>query len=352
MAVVDEGDLYCFSTLIPCVNISRISDVDRPGIPEETECCHKYTNPYYALAIVNSQLMNWYYQTNLSDDLSVVPGHIQQLPIAEISPGLSESERAKKVEEAKELLNDYLEHGTCNPTEDIISNQLSERNEGVIHDFLVHLAEELSEANRKRLELNLDLLEYLGDFDTPQELTDIGVYHFPASAGETLLDETTKTREKLRVGRAVVRREDSGVDIYLTGRYKPNNGTTAETDRWGYTESEPIPAISIPDLSELEIALVEAFVPIAVDEGGGFAGFRETATKTKSLRDRLHELELPDIEEIRADFEDYLEDKQQADQLDSRINKLDSLTDEAVYHLYGLNEERIRIIEDSANIED
>lgn len=47
-----------------------------------------------------------------------------------------------------------------------------------------------------------------------------------------------------------------------------------------HTETEFLPALEISDLTETEADLIEAFVPVAVDEAGGFANFRETATKT------------------------------------------------------------------------
>ncbi|WP_323677368.1 TaqI-like C-terminal specificity domain-containing protein [Halorubellus sp. PRR65] len=84
MAVADTNDYYCFSTLIPCVNIQHVADVDRAGIPDVTPESELYDDIYYPLALVNSSLMEWFYGVNLSDNLSVVPGHINELPIAEI----------------------------------------------------------------------------------------------------------------------------------------------------------------------------------------------------------------------------------------------------------------------------
>jgi len=79
----------------------------------------------------------------------------------------------------------------------------------------------------------------------------------------------------------------------LSARYKPDDEDAYETDQWGYTETDLEPALQITDLTPTEADLIEAFVPVAVDEAGGFAGFRETATKTNSLVDRLRKLTLP-----------------------------------------------------------
>jgi len=89
------------------------------------------------------------------------------------------------------------------------------------------------------------------------------------------------------------RESQSTVEIRLTARYKPDDEDEHETDQWGYTETDPLPALRVTDLTKDEADLIEAFVPVAVDEAGGFAGFRETATKTNSLVDRLRKLTLP-----------------------------------------------------------
>jgi len=92
----------------------------------------------------------------------------------------------------------------------------------------------------------------------------------------------------LRVGTVRVDRDsETSVEIQLSARYKPDDEDAYETDQWGYTETDLEPALQITDLTPTEADLIEAFVPVAVDEAGGFAGFRETATKTNSLVDRL-----------------------------------------------------------------
>jgi type II restriction/modification system DNA methylase subunit YeeA len=120
-----------------------------------------------------------------------------------------------------------------------------------------------------------------------------------------------------------------------------------ETDQWGYIETEPLPALRITNLDKHEADLIEAFVPVAVDKAGGFANFRETATKTNSLVDRLRKLTLPRVDEVRDGLESYVETKERADELDEKIEKTDDLIDNIVYDLYGLTDEEIDIIEDA-----
>ncbi|MEM4782261.1 MAG: hypothetical protein QXG03_11980 [Halalkalicoccus sp.] len=90
-------------------------------------------------------------------------------------------------------------------------------------------------------------------------------------------------------------------------------------------------------------------MPVAVEEAGGFANVRETATKTISSLDRLKAIELPAIDEVADDLENYLRTKERAAELDEKIEKTDELIDEIVYELYGLTEEEIEIVEEAVN---
>nr|WP_248299362.1 restriction endonuclease [Halorhabdus amylolytica] len=103
----------------------------------------------------------------------------------------------------------------------------------------------------------------------------------------------------------------------------------------------------ISDLTEAEADLIEHFVPVAVEEAGGFADFRETATKTNSLVDRLPKLTLPAVAEVREGLESYVETKARAEELDAKIERTDELIDEIVYELYGLTDEEIEIVEEA-----
>jgi len=129
-----------------------------------------------------------------------------------------------------------------------------------------------------------------------------------------------------------------------TGEAREN---APETDQWGYTETEPLAALEITDLGEREADLIEHFMPVAVDEAGGFANFRETATKTNSLVDRLKAVELPDSDAVVDDLDNYLRTVARAEELDEKIAKTDDLIDEIVYELYGLTDEEIEIVEET-----
>jgi hypothetical protein len=93
--------------------------------------------------------------------------------------------------------------------------------------------------------------------------------------------------------------------------------------------------------------LIETFAPAPVDETGGFAGFRETATKTNSLVDRLRQLTPPAVEDVRDGLASYMETVERAEELEAKIERTDELIDDIVYELYGLTDEEIEIVEEA-----
>ena len=201
--------------------------------------------------------------------------------------------------------------------------------------------------------LNLSLLDHLGAYDDGPTLAEIGLTQPPRGSADSILQQTATEKPNLRVGDVdVVRESASTVEIRLRARYKPEasddlDESDFETDRWGYTETALEPALRITDLSATEADLIEAFVPVAVDEAGGFAGFRETATKTNSLVDRLRKLTLPRVADVEDGLQSYVQTKERAEELEAKIEKTDRLIDEIVYELYGLTEEEIEIVEEA-----
>ncbi|USZ69158.1 N-6 DNA methylase [Halorussus salilacus] len=348
MAVADKTGYYCFSTLIPCVNIQDVQDVNRPGIPEATPESSKYTNIYYPLTLVNSSLMQWFYKTNLSDNLSVVPNHINKLPIAEIEgPAKSHKKESENglTEKAIRAINGSQ---SIENVVDSASEILSEDRDTEVYRLLSNIGEEIMELNQSHLQLNLQLQDYLGNYSDGQTITEIGFTQPPAGSANSILNETTETRTKLQIERAKVEREGpTSVTVHLTARYKPDEEDGHDLDQYGYTETEFLPALRITDLTETEADLVEAFVPVAVEEAGGFADFRDNATKTNSLMDRLKKLTLPKVEDVESGLKSYIETKARAEELDAKIERTDDLIDQIVYELYGLTDEEIEIVENA-----
>ena len=80
---------------------------------------------------------------------------------------------------------------------------------------------------------------------------------------------------------------------------------------------------------------------------GGFADFREMATKTNSLVDRLRNLTLPRVADVGPGLEGYVETKERAGQAEPTIEWTDESIDEILYEVYGSTDEEIEIVEDA-----
>ncbi|SEH52571.1 N-6 DNA Methylase [Halopenitus malekzadehii] len=234
----------------------------------------------------------------------------------------------------------YLEYRTVHLSEFPVVSETGSELPSTVKDIIDLIAE--------RRPLNLNLLDYIRPYSEGPSLSNIGVYQPPEKVGESKLAKTKDDLTNLRVGQVVCERDGPGsVTVFATARYKPDDEDRHETDQWGYTETEPMPAMRLTDLSETEANLVEAFVPVAVEEAGGFAGFRETATKTNSLVDRLEAMTLPDPDETADDLERYRGAVERAEDLDEKIQRTDDLIDDIVYDLYELTDEEIEIVEEA-----
>ena len=320
----------------------------------------------YVLSILNSKLGEFYHKNTAKlkrDGYYEYYGNaLENFPVYDLSP--TETEPS----EVSEIRRRYRKHADDDGSDlEWLTEYKCElaENPTVVHDVLTSSSERMREYHEKRFDLNRNLLDYLGNYTAGGGLLDIGLYQ-PASTN--VLDDSVQERNNLRVGTVRVDRETPNtVLIKATARYKPDDedresrpkggsrtagtgearGEAYETDRWGYTETEYLPAFRITDLTEREADLIEHFVPVAVDEAGGFANFRETATKTNSLIDRLKAIELPDVDDVADDLENYLNTKERAEELDEKIERTDRLIDEIVYELYGLTDEEIEIVEEA-----
>ena len=212
---------------------------------------------------------------------------------------------------------------------------------------LVDLVSNRETYTANRGELTTELMMYLGRPDYQISLEEIGRYQ-PEAEPSSPLHSTTKNLRKLKIEQIAVDRETThSISVSATARYKPENDEQHDLDGHGYTETDYLPAFRITDLAETEADLIEHFVPVAVDEAGGFANFRENATKTNSLVDRLQAIELPDVDDVADDLANYLRTVERAEELDEKIAQTDALIDEIVYELYGLTDEEIGIVEEA-----
>jgi hypothetical protein len=327
---------------------------DDNGYYANNKCFIIPKSDFYLLTLLNSTLLFEVTKSRVSvlgDEeaggrLELRSTHLRSLPIYNIHINPNPKNK-KKVEKYCNRFIHQDDIGKIDVVEFLFDSEHA--NDETVRKLLENLGREISTLHRNRHSLNLSLLDHLGTYDEGPTLTEIGFAQPPAGITESILSETSEEKANLRIGRAAVEREGpKTVEIRLSARYKPED-EEYETDRWGYTETELLPALGITDLTEREADLVSVFVPYAVKEAGGFAGFRETATKTNSLVDRLERLTLPAPGDVESGLERYLETKERAEELDRKIEKTDELIDQIVYELYGLTEEEIEIVEEAVS---
>jgi type II restriction/modification system DNA methylase subunit YeeA/tRNA1(Val) A37 N6-methylase TrmN6 len=279
-----------------------------------------------ALAIINSKLMDWYYRQNY-EDRAVKQTHLKSLPIVS-SAVLSSPVRNYLDAEALEWIQDR----------DIDF-------EDSVEDALSELSSQMMSLGSERKQLNTHLPDYLGDYSFGVSLTELKGSQPAPGVADSIISCTSEDYENLRVGEGMIERENKKLVLKATARYKPEDENEYETDRWGYIETEPVPVIEFVGLSEREEALVEQFVPYAMDEADGFANFRESATKNNSLYDRITKLSLPKIADIDQGLNQYIDVWERARELESKLKTTDKTIDQIVYGIYDLTEEEIEIVE-------
>ncbi|KAB7516787.1 Eco57I restriction-modification methylase domain-containing protein [Halosegnis rubeus] len=344
MAVVDESGYYCFSTLIPCVNIREVSHIDRSGIPNETPESSEYDDPYFALAVVNSNLTAWYYHKTLSDELSVVPGHVSELPLPEVEFGTGRITEQELEQVHNQTISgkfqEIIDRVTPDGSNSVVSNETTYR-------VLSYSARKISKYQDAYVSLNLHLPDYLGSYNDGPTLADLSPMP-PSGLADSVLTKgmgDVEQYETVRATEATVERTGNRVTVSLVPYVKPieSERDEYETNTHDYATLDPVPAMEFHDVDDDLAALLEAFVPYAVEEEK--AGYRDGTTKTISLLDRLEDLTLPAIEDVRDGIERYEQATERAAELDEQIERTDDLIDELVYDLYGLTDEEIEIVE-------
>jgi len=125
-----------------------------------------------------------------------------------------------------------------------------EGKEATVYNLLCYLVNERIEAQNQYESLNLDLSDHLGNYSEGDALHQIQGYQPPSDVSNTLVSETSGSRDSLRVGRVSVDRDRSKLTIKASARYKPEDEDAYETDQWGYTETELMPALEFVGLDE------------------------------------------------------------------------------------------------------
>jgi hypothetical protein len=319
----------------------KVYDRDSVIYPEDLELSKQFSLKSI-LGIFSSKLMGFYYERYVSGDLNVFPQHIRDLPLPIID---------------FDARGNGLDNGTVEKYESFDSSDLEsitaqdipnlESNGAKLHDLTIHIVEDLLKMNQESRRLNTDLEDYLGRIHQDGEKLDqIGRFQPSSGIQDTPIQGTTKDYEKLQLQDANVSMVDnSSIKISVKVRYKPENLNEHDTDRNDYTYSDYITSIELFDLSPEEVKLLQAFVPVAVQQELG--GLRQSAGKTISPLDRVKNIILPDVDDTRDEIDQYMSAVEEEERLTRGIKIAGKFIDCISYTLFGLSEDQIDTVENA-----
>ncbi|MFO7992417.1 MAG: N-6 DNA methylase, partial [Thermoplasmata archaeon] len=300
-------------------------------------------SPHYVLSIINSSLL-FLYLRSISNYfrggyITCTKQYFSQLPIHQVEFTTSPKDNKEKIDKVIREIKESIKLDKKVDFSDIQTGKPV-----LSHNILSKLADKMIHLTADRDRINLNIQDYLGNYSDGKTL---GELYTPAKGlSDEILMDTAVNNNSLRIGCVFFKNRGNQLVLFVSARYKPENPEEHETDRWGYTETELIPAMKFTG-SEKELALIREFTKLAVDKAGGFANFREKATKTMSILDRLEKLTLPKLSDVKDGLEKYLKQKEKAERLEEEIRETDHTIDAIVFDLYELDEEEVVTVLDS-----
>jgi hypothetical protein len=308
----------------------------------------------YVLTILNSRLMQWYYVAAYQETRDVFPqvhiSALRELPIRRIEFGSSQTGREHMVEAQRlcersllsnpqsaekptrllSLIDEYME--TC-PVQ-----------EGVVHDVLIHLAEQMIEFHKQRQELErqVDLFHYVDAGQSFIRLKEAFVLDESRRVDDVMdLQTVHHDIDDLRL----VPNPDGTWTLELQAKFRdPEEGWQEwikEED--GYSiKRRWVPAYRLP-LDEEKARFYRYALPRLqdFDNARSFPG-----GYTRTTLQKLHATKVPMMPDV--DLRELARLDQELSETRRKIARTDDLIDQIVYKLYDLTEEEIAIIEGQA----
>jgi len=207
------------------------------------------------------------------------------------------------------------------------------------------LAKEAQEVKSEMEQQNLEIQDYVDLSSGDTTLLDLAGYQPAPGINETPLSKTKEELESLRVGDIRIDL-DNHASVSLTARYKPEDDEI-ETDQWGYTETDPITAMKFVGFTDAEKVYLAESLKTIINEGGGFANFRETATTTMSLLDRLSNIQLPHPEEVSNQIQAFYSTYTRQEELSQRLEEVEKEINTILVDEYSLSNDQLELIKES-----
>ncbi|MFQ5857384.1 MAG: Eco57I restriction-modification methylase domain-containing protein [Anaerolineae bacterium] len=312
----------------------------------------------YVLTLLNSSLLNWFYQTIINPEegealAQVKRGHLAQSPVCEIEFTTPADTRAALLEKGKHLYGICMDKRDQDCVTGFVEHQLAKEPEcaDVVHDLLAFLAERMIELHkqRQRLEQAADPFKYLN--------RGVLFVKFPNALAEEIkygqlvqTSEVSETSEVYDLGaahhdidglRLVPAGNEWELQIQLKKR-DPND----DWQSWQYADDgntiarEWVPAYRLPLSPEKARYYRHAFQVLA--QFANAKSFPGGYTRTTMKKLQLTRVPAFDRD---ADLMPLVELNEELAGVRDHITHTDNLIDQIVYRLYGLTEEEIAVVE-------
>jgi type I restriction-modification system DNA methylase subunit len=339
---VDASDLKQLSiydtvpkVLVRFLSSEIIAGRDEVGYVSTNLVYHVHTEGEtdFLTGLLSTNLITFWYLHAFQSSEVKFP-HVQQSHISALPLMLPDSDSPLEDVGIDETVGDRLSALDVDVSEDSPATTIRE-----LVDTVIDLKE-------RRAPMDVDLDHHLGDPPTGEDLADSGLYQPTVEDGSPLKTTKGDDYETTKIGSLHTEREGDTIQILATVRYRPDD-PEVETGPHGFTETAPLPAFELLEVPELTKQVIEAFVPLVGEKGNSSHGLYTQPTQSKSLVDRIGEIELPEIDAVETTMERYQRVNQRAAELDDEIEEIESIIDTIVYESYDLTDEETSLIETS-----
>ncbi len=316
----------------------------------------------YVLTILNSRLMQWYYVAAYQETRDVFPqvhiSALRELPIRRIEFGSSQTGREYMVEAQRLCERSLLSNLQSVEKSTRLLSLIDECietcpvQEGVVHDVLVHLAEQMIEFHKQRQELEEQtvLFRFVEHGLSFVRLDDAFVFDESRrpSTGSGRSSDDVMDLEAVHHdidGLRLVPNEDGTWTLELQAKFRdPEQGWKEHVkEEDGYMiKRQWVPAYRLR-MSEEKARFYRYALPRLqdFDNASSFPG-----GYTRSTLKKLHLTKVPILPDV--DLSELARLDQELRETKRKIALTDDLIDQIVYKLYGLTEEEIAIVEGRA----
>jgi len=348
---VTDKNTYIFKS-------DSLRDSDEIGqmtLPSQvTDNDHQLVNEKFLLGILNSSFISWWHlnvemSASKDDFRQVTLTGLRDLPLPQIVEGEDTEHEIiatgsdDETNNTKMGVDSYIGNGDGSIDALVQELDVDQGATPSVRAVIGHIVTTLIQLRTERLNLNLSVADQLGTYQETVSLSEMGFVQRVENVADTQLNETVDDDDLRMVDAHLGSNPDGSVTIRIEIERK-----SADAGRGEYQSLGEIDALRISYLSDDEKALLEIFLPYAINNSDEVEGFQRTATLTITLLERLEDdqyLTVPAIDEVRDGLDRYKQIQSRAESLDAQIERAELLLDTLIYNLYGLTEEEIQVIE-------